>query len=114
MSNQLHETATRVVSIALFPVLLAIGGVLVWVNQPLPVTTAVTSDFQIVAGMPAEEPLPVAEPTVTVGPVTQVVKPVPIAPKPLAVAPVVPKTRHCEEYGMDKSGDEKVVICQWQ
>lgn len=111
--SQLHDTATRVVSYALFPAFLAVGGVLVWVNQPIPGTTSVAADLPALALSPEEETLSAPEPVVTVGPVTIVSKPTP-APKPLAAAPVKPKTRHCEEYGMDNSGEEKVVICKWQ
>lgn len=119
MSNDLHDRATRVVAAALVPAFLGIAGLLAWELLPLPVlpTNAVqveahraeAFDVELAAPASPEIAAAVANPAPTV----VVPKPVVAPQKPAVVAPPV-KTRHCEEYAMYASGDEKVVLCEWE
>jgi hypothetical protein len=107
MSNPLHDRATHAVSIALFPVFVALGGTLVWHLQPLPSTTPLTNVAPRVFDDSVNLPDPRPIDSVVEIP-TQVIK---LETK--ATPPRVPE-KVCEEYAMYNSKTEKVLICNWE
>lgn len=122
MSN-LHERATRVVTIALIPALLALGGVAAWQLQVLPVMpSASTATITLEAPRASDDTLTVPRPAVEqlVEPLSTQPEPATVEsqgkvlPPPRAAETPKPKERRCDEYAMYGSGKEKVWICEWQ
>ena len=115
MSNDLHDKATRFVSYALAPGILAIAGAFVWQSQPPPVFASdVLRDVATKIDVPLRPLLVRPSPLVVVGPVTLVSTPA-TAPRARFVTalPPKPKTRHCDVVPMYSSGEQRVLICEW-
>lgn len=105
MSNPLHETATRVVSIALFPVFIALGGALLWHLRPppqtLPIDTETPRVFDDTVSVPDLRPM---DEVVEIA--TQIIQLEPRVAKAAEPEPV----KVCEQY---PAGSETVTICTW-
>ncbi|MGZ5971016.1 MAG: hypothetical protein ACXWP4_25275 [Polyangiales bacterium] len=119
MSN-LHDRATRAVSIALVPALLAIGGVLAWELQLLP-TAVLDAPVATEARRVTDDTLNVprlssaAIERLSVQSAKVETKPSAVVAAPRASATAhPPKVRHCDEYAMFGPGGEKVWVCDWQ
>jgi hypothetical protein len=109
MSNPLHDKATRAVSIALFPVFVALGGTLVWHLQPLPQTTPLTH----VAPRVFDDSVNLPDPR-PIDSVVEIPTQVITLESKAAPAPAPVKEKVCEEYAMYNSKTEKVLICNWE